>query len=211
MATFSAIRTKVVDRYKGSKGSTFTTTAGEAINEAVAFYADKHWWFTEGTATVTLAEDAFELTTQVGFPTDFGYMVPEAGIAVVQSQNRYVLRQVTPEEYDRINTEGTGRPYMYRELGNAIQVYPYADRSYTVEFRYIKTYADLSGDGDSNDFTNYAPNLIIARAMNLLLLGQGQDTGVLTTRWEREEEKQLRMLRRINSQRLATGDLVMNY
>jgi len=208
MATFNDIVTRVVNKYKGpsSSSTTFVTQVELAVNDAIEFYQREHFWFSESTASVTLTAGDPEVTTASGFPTDFWYLHPSSGLTVVQSQSRYPLTKVSVVDYDYRNTQGTGRPEVYRELANTIQVYPYPNQAYTVEFRYIKKYVSLSGT-QTNNFTIYAPQLIEARALSMLFLGQGQDGTEMRVYWAQEEERNLDALRFTSYQRIATGEL----
>lgn len=210
MATFAELLTRVVNKYKGSSGTAFTTQASEALNDAIQYYQREHFWFTEGTASVTLTSGDPEVTTATGFPTDFWYLHPDGGMAIVQSQCRFAVEKASVAEYDYWNSEGTGRPCLYRELANKIQVYPYPNEAYTLEFRYIKKYASISGSTE-NDFTTYAPQLIEARALSMLFLSEGHDGTELHKFWESQEMNHLNALRLTNNQRVATGNLTIDY
>jgi hypothetical protein len=206
MATFAELVTRVVNKYKGSSGTSFTTQAEQAINDAIEYYQTEHFWFTEGTASVTLSVGDPDVSSASGFPTDFWYVHSDGGLAVVQSNSRFDVTKVSVSEYDAMNTEGTGRPRYYRDLGNTIEVYPYPDQAYTLEFRYIKKYTALSGSS-TNDFTTFAPQLIEARALAMLFLSEGQDGAEPRTSWQGVETQQLMAMRLASNQRLATGNL----
>lgn len=209
MATFAALTTRVVNKYKGSSGATFTTQAEDAINDAIEFFQNEQFWFSEGTEDVTLTEDDPEITTATGFPSDFWYLHPDGGLAIVQSNRRFLVEKRSVSEYDKENSEGTGRPRIYRELGNTIQVYPYPNDAYTLEVRYIKKYVALSGS-QTNDFTVYAPQLIEARALSMLFLGQGHDGEKMHKFWENKEQQYLGALRSTTQKRVGTGNLALN-
>lgn len=206
MATFSELASRVVAKYKGSTGTTFTTQAGDAINDAIEYYQREHFWFSEGVASVTLTVGSNEVSTASGFPTDYWYINPNGGMALVQSNQRFVLEKISIGEYDENNNQGTGRPTVFREIGQTMQVYPYPDQAYVVEFRYIKKYTALTGS-QSNDFTVYAPQLLEARALSMLFLAQGQDETGMRNFWQEEERNQLMSLKRTSNARMATGNL----
>lgn len=206
MATFSELTARVVTGYKGSTGSTFTTQAGDAINDAIEYYQREHFWFSEGVASVTLTAGNPEVSTASGFPTDYWYINPDGGFVLIQANQRFVLDKVSIGQYDEENNQGTGRPYMFREIGQTMQVYPYPDQAYVVEFRYIKKYTALTGS-QSNDFTVYAPQLLVTRALSQLFLSAGQDETGMRDYWKQEEQNQLMSLKRTSNARLATGNL----
>jgi hypothetical protein len=206
MATFDEIVTRVINKYKGSTGADFTTQARNAVNDAIEFYQTEQFWFTEGEATITLTVGDPEISTASGFPTDYWYLRPEGGIVIIQSQTRYPLRKAKAHEYDLFNTQGNGRPYIYRELALGIQVYYYPDQAYTMKFRYVKKYSALSSGG-TNDFTAYAPQLIEARALSMLFLSQGHDGQTLHKSWENQELRFLQALREVTRQRLTNGEI----
>lgn len=209
MTAFDALTTRVVNKYKGSSGAAFTTQAGQAINDAIEYYQSEHFWFTEGTANITLAIGSPELTTATGFPTDFWYLHPDGGLAIVQSQQRFKVEKAKVSQYDYWNNQGTGRPDIYRELAGGIQVYPYPDQAYALEFRYVKKYAVLTG-ANSNDYTLNAPQLIEARALSMLFLSEGHDGADMYTTWAGVEGELLTAMRLTNTKRVGTGNLTTN-
>lgn len=206
MATFSEIVQRVITKYKGSNASAFTTQAEYAVNDAIDFYKNYEFWFTQGLASVTLTASDPDLTSASGFPTDYNYIHPSGGIAIVDSQNRYTLKRISIEEYNAINTQATGRPYAYSEFDEVINVYFYPQQAYVAEFRYVKKYTELSGS-ESNDFTNNAYRLLEAHALQRLFLSEGHDGTDMRKFWQEEEQRQLFTLLETNRMKTTTGEL----
>lgn len=210
MATFGQLTTRVVNKYKGSSGASFTTQAQAAINDAIEYYRREPFWFTQGTFSLTLVADEPNISSNPSWPTDFWYLLENGGLAVVQSRQRFPVRKARVEEYDLWNVEASGRPFIYRDLAGNIEVYYYPNQAYTLEGRYAKKYDALTADGAENDFTVNAAQLIEARALSMLFLSEGHDGETMKVFWENEENKQLASLRLTNNQRVATGNLATN-
>lgn len=211
MATFGTIKTRIADRYKGSSGASFLATIGTAINEAIEYYSYLDVWFREVTLSLTLTVGDGDLTANAAWPTDFWYFDEDSAVRIYYASKRYAVTKVSPGEFDTsYNDASTGMPRIYREQSGKVELLPLPDQAYTCEIKYIKKYAELTDDANTNDWLVYAPQLIQARALSQLFLGQGHETGGMHDYWKRQEDEQLTELKRVNARRKATGNLQMD-
>lgn len=204
MATFGTLKTRVSTRLKDpSYTAVSESEVAAAINAAVKYYSDERFWFNTFVETVTLT---------VGSPTlalatnTTAQRILKGGVAINYSNQRYVLSQVSSEEYDRGNIQALGMPsaWVYRDSG--FEVYPYPNLAYNVIVRGLKVYADLSATGDTNDFTTNAEDLVIYEALSRLYGEVRQDDKMeayYTARAKEEKDKLKRYTNRMN----ATGRL----
>ena len=162
MANFSELKTDI-SNYLGE--SYLDTQVGDAINRAIRFYQRRRFWFNEESTSITLTASDPVVPS---LPSDFQYEIPDGGLVIVDNQSYYRLRKVGNAEYDANNTQGIGRPTMYRNRDSQLEVYFYPDQAYTLNLYYVKNYTALSADGDSNDFTNNAEELIKNKALAYL-------------------------------------------
>lgn len=159
MATFLQLQTAVSKKLLDpSNTAVALSDVKEAINNAVDYWKFRRFWF-------NTVRDSASLTAQSGtipIPTDF--LVPfsdDNGFTIEYSNMRYPLKKVGQQQYDGLWLgNGYGLPSVYANLSGSYQCYPLPDRAYTIRRNYLKEYTALSADGDTNDFTTYAPRLI---------------------------------------------------
>ncbi|MEK9768610.1 MAG: hypothetical protein VW683_06780 [Betaproteobacteria bacterium] len=162
MPTFSQLKTNIANKINDSQVDTFI---GDAINAAIRYYQKQRFWFNEADTTITLTVNN---PVVPNIPTDFQYELPKAGLVIEDSNQFYPLDKRSNYLYDEANVAGIGRPEIYRNRSGSLEVYFYPDQAYTLHLYYIKKYTDLSADGDTNDFTDRAEELISAHALYLL-------------------------------------------
>lgn len=159
MATLAGIRTLVLAKLADSGGSILEPTAAQVdaqINSTIAYFGSNTWWFSETQATGVLVDGDDTIPT----PADFDSFMQQDAIVIQQNQVNYPLAQITPLQYDSMNVGGTGMPRFFVYQAATIKIYFPANTTYIYFLNYIKTYADLVADGDSNDFTNYCARMI---------------------------------------------------
>jgi hypothetical protein len=131
---------------------------GDAINQAIAYWKFRRFWFNEvfDTGTMTAQDGTIPLGSQFLVPaTDYD------GFVIEYASSRYPLNKVTQQVYDGYyQTNGYGLPTMYARIGQDYEVYPLPDQAYTIKRHYLKEYTALTTDGATNDFTTYADRLI---------------------------------------------------
>lgn len=160
MATFSDIKTAVSRRLQDASNTAVSLVdVAASVNDAIRYWKYRRFWFNEKSTTITLT-----LQNQV-FPVPSDFLVPavlDNGFNIQYSGSRYPLSKILQQDYDAVfQDNGYGMPRMYAQVGNnSYNCYPIPDRAYTVGCHYLKEYADLSGDFDTNDFTVNASRLI---------------------------------------------------
>ena len=159
MATFLDIQTAVSKRLLDPLyESVSQADVASAINDSIAYWKYKRFWFNEAYGQVT----ATQSTGPIPLPADF--LVPATdydGFNIEYSAMRYPLQKLTQGQYDGIYlTNGTGLPRMYARVGQDYVLYPLPDRDYDINCHYLRDYDPLVDDGDTNDFTDYADRLL---------------------------------------------------
>ena len=171
MATFGELISEVAEKIDqsllGSKPTTTTSPAAISINRAIDYFESERFWFNEAATSITLTKGN---PTVPSLPPDFLFEVENGGLAINYSNTRRPLKRISLRDYDKVNTEGLGLPYLYKVFGGQIDLYFYPDQAYTLELRYIKKYSDMTDASDTNDWTDNAERLIVAKALEDLYL-----------------------------------------
>ena len=128
--------------------SDLTTNIQDAIKSALAFYANKRFYFNEGRAT-RYTNDG---TQAYSLPTDF-VDVDKVMLEVTNSYN-YPLH---PRTYSWLlehqsNDTWSNRPTDYAIFNDQLFLYPIPDDSYEITLVYQKEYHDVSASTDTNPF-----------------------------------------------------------
>lgn len=205
MATLLDLKTEIAAKLLDPD---FTATSADSvvatINQSVAYWKRRPFWFNEAASTQTLTTGDPTIT----LPSDFYTEIMPAGFVVIDNESRYVLQKITPLEYDNINIESTGRPRFYVELAGQYLAYDYPDQDYSISIRYLKDYAALSGDSDYNDFTVYADRLIcydaLARAH-----GEYRQDEKMEAYYSARAEDEYKQLLAMNNRKIGSGRLVV--
>lgn len=159
MATLANMRTRIADDLNRSD---LTSQINEAINRAIDFYEKEQFWFQDATGTFATVDGQKVYTTSDSLPSDIAtidYM------EITSGTTDYTLTEKPVKWIEISNPQDTeGLPTNFGWWDYSVYFYLVPDAAYTVTVYYQKSYADLSADGDSNDFTTYAEDLIEARA-----------------------------------------------
>lgn len=202
MPTFGTLKTRISNAIKLTDTASLSRI-GDAINRSIDFFENEHFGFNEATSAITLTADN-EVVPNI--PTDFEYEWQNGGLVLVDNQIHYPLQKITHEERASINSEVSARPTTYTVRNNQILLYPIPDQAYTVNLFYIKTYADLTLDTESNDWTNNAASLLQAKSLGYLYLDErhGQP---MADRYEQQALQEKAILKTKSQKQLATGRL----
>lgn len=203
MATFAALQNKVSTRLKDPNNEDISAAdVATIINDAVAHWSKKLFWFNEFEETVTLTvnDPALPLVTNTN-PVE---IFKHGGIVINYAQTRWPLRKVSSEEYDAMNVQGKGIPFVWTYRNDGYQLYWYPDQEYSTIVRGLKSYAALSGSSDMNDFTEEAPDLIIYEALSRLYAEFRQDEK-MEAYYSGRAQDQYALLRKETNRRKATG------
>jgi hypothetical protein len=218
MTTLAQARTIISNRLKAGTDSTLLAAIDEAINDAIAYHAREQMWFSVGLSSLALASGDYILTPdtpvsgEVALPSDFLVQVEDAPFVILEnSTNKYPLTHVSWSDYQRMDVDNTGRPRYWTTLGDKFYLYFKADQSYTLELKYLKSYATLSADSDTNDWLNNGLGVIVNKALSELALDERHSTGDgLYERWNQKWMEELNNLRRLNNSRLGSGLMYFN-
>lgn len=209
MPTFGTLKTRIANKLNiPSSDASTLSKIGDAINQAIDFYEEKHLWFNEATVNFnTTASDPDLTPLPNALPSDYLYEWEKGGLVLTDNNNKYVLQKITHEERANINDTVTeSRPQYYTFRLNKIYLYPVPDQSYSVDLYYIKSYTDLTSDSQSNDWTNNADRLIESKALADLYLDERHNVE-MANRYELKAKQELERLQRRSQKGLATGRL----
>lgn len=201
MTTFSQLKTDIANILNDPVADTFI---GDAINASVRYYQKKRFWFNESTASITLNEND---PVVPNIPSDFQYEIDKDGLVIEDSSQFYPLLKVSNFQYDLETVESQGRPYIYRNRANVLELYFQPDQAYTLRLFYIKKYPDLSADGDTNDFTDNAEELIKAHSLYILYRDYRRNAE-LSVFYKNVADDELNTLYEESNARVTTGSIV---
>lgn len=159
MATFGVMKAWVSKRLQDPNNTAVSTSdVGDLLNMAQNFWKNTRFWFNEITDTTILLEG----DPQIPIPTDFLCPAIDNAFVIEYSGIRYPLRKISEEMYNAFYlSNGVGQPwYFTRQASTEYQVYPIPDRDYVLRRFYLRNYEDFSADGDTNDFSEFATNLL---------------------------------------------------
>lgn len=163
MANLGTLKTRVATRLKDPTYSAVSEAeVTNVINDAIAFWAKRKFWFNDVSQNVTLVADDPVLPA---LTTDLEYIYDTAGIVINYASTRYQVNKVSSDEYDGMNTEGQGIPFAYTYRNGQYVLYYYPDAAYTAVVRGAKKYAALVNDSKTNDFIDEAESLIMYEAL----------------------------------------------
>lgn len=160
MSTLSDLRTNIADDINRSD---LSTQIDKAINRAIRFYRRDRFWFQETSGTFATVASQQVYSTADGIPSD----IAEIDYVKITYDTNWIveLDPATLQEVQNLNIGNyTGKPEKYAFYQQKFYLWPLPDAAYTVTVFYTKNYTDLSSGSDSNDYTNYAQELIENRA-----------------------------------------------
>lgn len=175
MPTFGALKTTVSRKLLDpSHTAVSASDVGDAINDAINYWKYHRLWFNEAFEQVTLTVGEGDITSLI--PSDFLYEFPENGFVIPYDQITYALVKKSPQIFDAISvTAGYGLPYIYTWRAGSYNIYFNPQLAYLLNIYYVRDYVPLVADGDDNDFTNLADQLIIYEALSRLTGEDRQD------------------------------------
>lgn len=205
MATYLDMQTRIADEL--DRGSELTAQIKKAIVTAVAFYARKKFYFTE---------------TSFTFPTVVGqeYYGTADNAAIATSPSLEILNidinagrfQLNKQAFDYIDSisflvGALGQPMIWAYRAEQIRLYPIPSQVWTITAFNIPRLTALSGDSDSNAWTNDAEALIRTRAKIDLIYNviRGTDMVEEIALLKDQERQELAALYGEGTSRSATG------
>lgn len=164
MANLGTLKSRVATRLKDPNYQAVSEAeVTNVINDAIAFWAKRKFWFNDVSQNVTLVAGDPVLPS---LSTDLEFIYDTAGIVINYASTRYRVNKVSVDEYDAMNVEGQGIPFAFTYRNGQYVLYYYPDAAYTAIVRGIKAYTALANDNDTNDFTTEAESLIMYEALS---------------------------------------------
>lgn len=162
MSTFLQMKNRIADDVSDT---TIATTIGTAINRAQEHYESYRFFFNETNGTFPTVSGQESYGTADSVPATIAEI--DVVTLTATSSNIYTLIQTSFEAIRQMNVGGstaTGYPTYYAYFQEKFWFHPVPNGAYTVTVYFKKTYTQLSADGDTNDWTEEAEDLIEARA-----------------------------------------------
>lgn len=204
MATLGELRTAIGERLQDTSFQSISASSVNAIiNETIRFYKYRRYWFNETSAVVNCTVGNPVLT---GVPSNLLYELQNGGLTIVYANASYPLCKVDTASYDVINIQALGMPDKYTYRAQQFELYPYPNVNYAVTMRYIRDYADLVNDGDSNDFTNIAEKQVLYNALSRIYAEYKMDSNMESYYTARADNEEQNILKR-SSALSGTGTL----
>jgi hypothetical protein len=207
MATFADIKTRVSGRLLDPNNTAVSSAdVAASINDTIRYWKSTEFWFNSKYADVTLTiEDG-----TIPLPDDFYCPATKnGGFQIEYSNQRYNLSKIEPTQYSAAwQDNGYGIPQSYARLGQSYEVLPLPDRAYTLKCLYLKEYADLVNDADTNDFTNNASRLITLWTCANLIAELRQDEK-MESYFRQACMDELRQLQQMTGNLNSTGTLAI--
>lgn len=204
MGTLGDMKTRIADELSRSD---LTSQIAKSITTAIAFYERKPFWFNDGLDTFsTVANQEYYSSSDLAA---IATLVEIRSLRLTVNGSRYPIQKRPFTYIDKISVMPTvtGWPNQYAYWNKQIRVYPIPQGVYTFTLAYIKRLTALSGDSDTNAWTDDAEVLIRTRAkidlmVNVMREPNIQDEILLL---RSQEQEQLSALRGETGSRGATG------
>jgi hypothetical protein len=184
------------------------TDVQQGINQSIAYWKLRRFWFNESAEIVTLTAQ------NPTIPLTANYLCPsiqDDGFNILYGNVKYPLVKVDIATMDSLYlSNGYGLPRWYaRMASNEYQVYPIPDQNYTTDLYQLNDYPDLVNNSDSNDFTNNAERLIACWALANLVSELRQDTPGSGDYYRQAAQDEYRNLRVLTNKKNAAGKLTL--
>lgn len=161
MSTLNVMRANIADFINRTD---LDTQIDLAINRAILFYSRNHrFWFNEKTATFSTVNGTFAYDASATGISDM--LKRDLVMIAINSTDNVELIERTYKYVQQCNVANTtGTPTDYAFYKENFYIYPVPNAAYTITVSYLQGYSTLTS-GQSNDFTDYAEDLIESRAM----------------------------------------------
>ena len=219
-ATFGQLQSRVAARLiDPSSTAVSLANVAQAINDAVAYWKTRKFFFNQRVANLTLdVNDPFVLqygNTNSNYPSapvlpsDFLFEDEENGFTIPYNNLTYAVTKQPPAVYDNASNNGKGLPYIYCFRNGNYELYFFPQIAYTLRVNYICDYVDLVAATDTNDFTKYADKLIEYDAISRILADLRMDDDRAAKFAARAQEENTNLKSRSRKQN-ATGRLTVD-
>ena len=204
MATLAQIRSTVSRKSQDPNNtSRSASVVDDEINRSIRYYSNYRFWFNEDLATITLVSGQ-QLVPDI--PTDLVSELQVNGLMLIDDQIKIDLLKLPPDDFFERDDDQTGRPYFYTYRDNEYLLLPTPNEAYSLVFRYLKTYADMTLDADTNDFTTYAEDLIMLHTLKNIYAEDKNDPEFAAA-FAELERSELKALKERTDNRNGSGTL----
>jgi hypothetical protein len=198
MTAFADLITRVADDLNRSD---VNSQIDRELRRAVMHYERQRWWFNEHQTTTTASSSQADYS----LPADL-LVLDEIEITV--SNRRLRLTEITWDRYldeYRYNSVAS-EPSDWAYYADKFWLGPVPNQAYVLTVHYVRTlYPASFSDGTDNAWTNYADDLITARALKTMGARTLQHPNAQLTAWQELERQAYSALCAMNEQRLMTG------
>jgi len=197
MATLGQMKSTIGDVLQDTSFMSISASSvTSVINDAISYYKNRRYWFNEIKTDLTTTVGNPVLA---GVPSDFLREIERGGLSIVYGNSIYSLAKVSTESYDILDNGGSGLPRVYTYRNNQIELYTYPDAAYTLRLRYIKDYAELSQDSDTNDFMTHADRMVRYNALSRIYAEYKQDEKMEAYYTAKADDEEKNLLKRSNA------------
>lgn len=180
----------------------------EGINDAIAYWKFRRFWFNEAAETVTLVQQ------NPTIPLTANFLVPsiqDDGFNILYGGVKYPLVKVDIATMDSLYlSNGYGLPRWYARMADLeYRVYPIPDQNYTTDLYQLNDYAALANGNDHNDFTDNAKRLIALWSLANLVSELRQDTPGSGDYYRQAAQDEYRNLRVLTNKKNSAGKLTI--
>jgi hypothetical protein len=191
MATLGDLKTRIkTEMVRTDLNDELASTLDLHIQRACEYFADERFWFNAYIGTVACVPGSQTVSVPVAIRR-----VDRVSIPSIQVEVREVLLTEFPDFV------ASAIPQVYAYDNDALIMYPTPDQAYSLRVVGTKQINAPATDADSNEWTNEAQDLIVARAKMTLYRDQFRDLeGVGIAKSATEEE--LTRLKRETARRL---------
>jgi len=200
MATLGEIKTSIADEINRDD---LTTQIAARITRAIDFYADTRFWFNEEIKTITTTADDEYVAVPTGLRRE-----DEDGVFITVGGFKYPLakKDRTYIQYWQSSQNLKGQPVEYAYESEQWRLFPTPSQAYTITVLGIYDIDAPASDSASNDWTNYAEDLIVSRAKLLIARDILYDDDMARTAFVAEKEA-LTSLKSETSERTSLGQV----
>lgn len=207
-STFLQLRTKVARKILDPLNSAVTDeNVGDAINDALAYWKYRRFWFNEHHSIATLSVSVGNFTNVL--PDDFLYEFPEDGFNIPYNNITYPLFKKSPQIFDTTAiANAVGLPYIYTTRNGNYELYFNPQLAYSLNIYYIQDQTPFANDSDTNPFSEYADQMLIYEAISRLIGEDRQDLQMNNSYWQKADREEKNLKQRTFKQ-TASGSLTV--
>lgn len=205
MPTYGGVVDQIISELARADTSLTAVTQQQVLN-AVEFYASERFWFNEARLSFTASA-----TIYYPFSTVAPDLLEIEQMTVTVSGGVYEVKPSTYQQINAMDVSGfTGYPVLYATWAEKFRLYPKPNAVYQIDLDYQKRLATLSATSDTNAWTTFGSELIVARAQKVLLAGRFKDPQSASVLAEVEREAFERLKAR-TEKLLGTGRVTPGY